>query len=391
MKFSQRKILLIEPCNFVDYPTGGQLTFAKHLIKSFGNDLMLVGLSTEKEGIGRWTKIVIDDVEFDFFPYWYLKKSNKKPLIPLRLRNFIELFRYRNKILTNEVKNVITQSPDSLVALKNIEKYNVCYYFAGVENPLKISRYKFARNFSFIYDYAFLPMLSKMKLILAAADNAAINDLIHRSRGQLNRKNVFSFPTRVNTNTYKKIPKSNFRKSISIKDDTLVITTTGRLSWIKGWKLMIDSFQKFQQKHSDAVFFIIGNGEDETLIKEYILSKNLNESVFLTGFKEPEEIANYLNASDIFIMGSLKEGWSTSLIEAVCCGVPCCVTNFSSALDIIREGINGYVCENRDIDMFAELMGRCIQIDRKILPLDSDIEAYSLDNLKKDLLNIWSL
>jgi hypothetical protein len=150
----QKKIILLEPCNFIDFPTGGQLTFAKHLLKSFGNDLVLVGLSTDNKNIGKWTKIRIDNVEYDFFPYWYLSRSSRKPLIPLRFKNFIALYRYRNKIFNN-INNIIAQSPDSLLALKNVKSLNLCYYFAGTENPLAISRYKLPGNLLFYTIFSF--------------------------------------------------------------------------------------------------------------------------------------------------------------------------------------------------------------------------------------------
>ena len=38
------EIGLIEPCNFIDYPTGGQLTFAKQMVAIFGNELKLIGI-----------------------------------------------------------------------------------------------------------------------------------------------------------------------------------------------------------------------------------------------------------------------------------------------------------------------------------------------------------
>jgi hypothetical protein len=51
---SNKRILLIEVCNFTDYPIGGYLSFAKQMLTAFGNQLALVGLGDEETTIGKW-------------------------------------------------------------------------------------------------------------------------------------------------------------------------------------------------------------------------------------------------------------------------------------------------------------------------------------------------
>jgi len=48
-------------------------------------------------------------------------------------------------------------------------------------------------------------------------------------------------------------------------------------------------------------------------------------------------------------MASSYEGWPTSLVEAVACGIPCCVTDFGAAREIIHEGENGFVEKKNEI------------------------------------------
>jgi len=109
----------------------------------------------------------------------------------------------------------------------------------------------------------------------------------------------------------------------------------------------------------------------------------------LEGKKSPEEIALYLNASDLFIMGSYKEGWSTSLMEAIACGVPSCVTEFSSAKEIIVQGENGYVVNEHDEALFVQAMLKAMKMVR---PVNNDnVTRFSSDRMKEDLLKYWEL
>jgi hypothetical protein len=51
---SNKRILLIEVCNFTDYPIGGYLSFAKQMLTAFDNQLALVGLGDDETPIGKW-------------------------------------------------------------------------------------------------------------------------------------------------------------------------------------------------------------------------------------------------------------------------------------------------------------------------------------------------
>jgi glycosyltransferase involved in cell wall biosynthesis len=391
MENNPSKIVLFEACNYLDFPIGGQLSFMKSIIASGIDNLILIGITTSNIRIGKWTKISIHNREYDYFPYMKIKTSSKRPLIPRRLTSYFAIKRYKKQINLKITDNVITQAPEIVLAISNWNISNLCYYFAGTENPITFSRYKFATHLGSLFDRIFLPQLIKCKLILAAADTNAINELVIRSKGTLIRSRIYQFPTRVDTQIFKYRSKTYAREILQIPSEELMIITTGRLSWIKGWKFMIDSFKLFTLTHPGAKLYFIGNGEDFEKIISYISEIKMEKFILLVGSKTSDLVANYLSASDLFIMGSYKEGWSTSLIEAISCGIPACVTNFSSAKDIIHEGINGYIEMNHNELHFSELMNRSLLIDRTYLPRKIDVDKYSVNTLNKDLLNIWPL
>jgi len=380
-------ITIIEPCNFVDYPTGGQLTFVKNVLQSFDGELILVGISTDNDKIGVWVEKEISGRKYKFFPFMNGKREKNKPIIPMRLQVYINLKRYGKEILNGCGKIIIIQAPEVLLALeKGLTDKDVCYLFPGIENPLKFSRYFYASVFAKLYDRIFLSVVTSAKWILAAADNNAISKLQLRGKGLKNR-NIIQFPTRIDESIFQKNTQTNYRKIFDIPDNKIVVVTCGRLGYYKGWELMIDAFKLFLVKYPNAIFYFIGNGEDQDKITQYIQSKDLEENIKLVGFLMNTEIAMYLNLADIFIMGSFTEGWSTTLLEASCVGVPSVVTNFSSSKEIVINGINGYVVESRDPKEFSEKMVDALHIDRNLLP-ESRMEKFKLKNFKKDFLEI---
>lgn len=385
-----KKILIIDFCNYTDYQIGGHLSFAKNLITAFGEELALVGITTDTEDpIGRWFKKTINGKTFDYFALKRYNTLKTKHLIPDRLVCFLLLRYFKKRILEINIKNVFIQRHEILPAVSKFNYENICYRFPGLESPLSISKYWIGKYISNQFDKLFFDSFRRVNLIIAAGDDYAIDDMAERSKGKIRRDRVIKFPTRINTDIFKPADKTESRRTLNISENNTIITTTGRLASFKGWKLMIDSFKIFEKTTPNSVLYFIGEGEDYSKIQEYISVNSLAGKVILAGKKGPKEIATFLSASDLFIMGSSKEGWSTSLIEAIACGIPACVTNFSSAKDIIVEGKNGYVVNEFDTELFAQKMHSAIQLPS---PVDnSSIQEYSVSRLRNDLLKIWKL
>jgi glycosyltransferase involved in cell wall biosynthesis len=385
-----KKILIIDFCNYEDYQIGGHLTFAKSLMNAFGDHLALAGITTDKsDPVGRWIKKNIDGTNYDFFALARYNKNKTKYFFPDRLICFLLVRFYKSKILSVNIKNVFIQRQEILPAVMNFGIENICYRFPGLQNPISISKYWYGKYIAGIFDKLFFSGLKNAKTILATGDENAINEMILRSKGRIERTSVIKFPTRVNTDIFKPSDKFEARVKLNISNSTSVVVTTGRLAWFKGWMFMIDCFSIFEKKIPDSIFYIVGEGEDFQKIKDYMELKGLTGKIILAGKKNPHEIATLLNASDLFIMGSYKEGWSTSLSEAVACGIPSCVTNFSSAKEIIRHGENGYVIESHDVELFVQGMFKAVSIAHPIK--NENIKVFASDKIKEDLMKVWNL
>lgn len=384
-----QRILLIDFSNFEDFPIGGYLTFARNMMSSFGGELALAGITTSaNDPLGRWFKKSIDGVEHDFFAMTRYNSAKIKKIIPDRLVNFLLLKYYKRKILKIGINNVFMQRPESLIAISDSAK-NICYSFAGMDNPLVISKYSYAGLLANWFDSRFFKKIGHAKAILARGDEEAINQMLGRSNGYLSNHTIVKFPTRINTDIFRPLNRNEARLKLGLPENSIVVITTGRLAWWKGWKFMIDSFRKYAEKVTGALMLLVGDGEDYDKIVLYISENKLADKIFLTGKKNREEIALYLNASDLYIMGSYKEGWPTALMEAVACGVPACTTEFSSVDEIIMEGVNGYIIRNRNEEEFVEGMLEAIRLPR---PVRNDhVTRYSTEFLKEDLLNNWKL
>ncbi|MBE0675614.1 MAG: glycosyltransferase family 4 protein [Bacteroidales bacterium] len=385
----EKRILIVDFTDYEDYPIGGYLTFARNLMESFGPVLALAGITTSvTDPVGRWFKKTIKGTEYDFFAMARYIRVQTRNVIPDRLVNYLLARYYKKRILGLGINNIFLQRHESLMAFSD-RNMNICYSFPGLENPLSISKYSYAGMLAKWFERQFFRKVIHSNIILARGDNDAISAMLSRSNGTLAKRTIIKFPTRIKTGVFRPVGKDEARASLNLPDTSTIVVTTGRLAWLKGWKFMVDCFEKFSKKVADPLFIIVGEGEDYYKIKSYISEKNLADKILLQGKQSREEIALYLNASDVYIMGSYKEGWPTALMEAVACGVPACATEFSSVDEIILDGENGYIIRDRDEDIFVESMLKAMKLPR---PVKNDhVIRFSTENLKNDLLKYWEL
>ncbi len=387
------KILFIEACNYVDFPIGGQLSFAEQIVKCFDDELYLVGISTDKTPIGKWVKKSFNGISYNYFALHRAKKMTGKPLIPRRFSTYYHLKKYKKEILKFQFDYSLCCAPEVLIAIRDWGLKHLTYNFSGIENPLNASRYWYGKLIKNIYDPVFYPALKRAEFVLAAADRKNIEKVTENSKGIIKKDSVIQFPTRIDMHIFRYRNKLEMRRKLNIPINTTLIVSTCRLHWIKGWKLKLEAYAEYVKSNPNSIYYMLGDGASRTEVESFIASARLSDHVKLLGFKQPEMLSKYLNAADLFMLGSFPngEGWSTSLLEAKGSCVPLCVTNFSSAKDIVDEGIDGYVLESRDPIAFAENMKKALAL--KIDPVEQEnrMQRYSASRLKEDLFKIWKI
>jgi glycosyltransferase involved in cell wall biosynthesis len=395
---SKDKILFVEACNFVNAPQGGQLTAAQMLLKAFGSQLVLCGWTDDPNvPLGVWHKRVIDGTVFDFFAVACIRSNQpERPLLPARLTAWWHFKYYGKAILSSGINNVLTSEPSVMLALPFKIDHRVSYWFPGVGPLLSVSRYAWAKPFASLFDrYFYRKLRDHATVILAAADAEAICSLRQRAGGLLEHKDIHTFPTRVDTTVFFPCCDNQYRArcrislKLPVKSYPLVVTS-GRLHRAKGWPLLLMAFDEFLKRQPTAHLVFVGDGSDRIALEQEIFDKNLVKAVSVVGLKSQKELTTYLQVGDLFVMGSEKEGWSTSLVEAVACGLPIVTTQFSSANTLVCDGVNGFVV-NRDPAEFSDAMGKALLLRDVYEYSRKAIEPYALNSLRRDMITALGL
>jgi glycosyltransferase involved in cell wall biosynthesis len=380
--------LLIDPCNFVDYPTGGQLSFARQLMKAYGDRLALVGTSTDATPVGRWIEKTFDGRRFLFFSFGRCRPMAGRPLIPGRARVFMGLRRFRRRIFSLGVHHAFTQSPETIIAISGLPWKSLCYCFAGAESPLHRPRYAWARLVAPVFERCWWKALDRADVLLAAADQAAIEEFVQTRGAPLRRRKIISFPTRYDDAVFFPVEQSSARAGLQIPAAKTLVVCVGRVNGVKGWDLLLDAFKVFLRSHGDAILCFAGDGEDRPALLRRTADLGLSGRVTVTGFLQPGAVAGYLNAADLVVFGSHHEGWSVAMLEAIACGKPLVSTDVSGARDMIAEGRNGFIVRRRNEELFSRAMEEALMLDAG--PVSTAIASqYRLGGLSRELGRLW--
>lgn len=117
--------------------------------------------------------------------------------------------------------------------------------------------------------------------------------------------------------------RETVREELDI-DASFVIGYVGRLTEDKG---VNDLFETLPLEGIDWSLLLVGDGEMTDEVKQLVAEKGWEDRVTLTGYVEKEKVARYLNAMDIFFLGSkTRDYWidtfPRSIVEAMATEVP---------------------------------------------------------------------
>lgn len=108
-------------------------------------------------------------------------------------------------------------------------------------------------------------------------------------------------------------------------DDKIIFGTVGRLTDQKNPLFLIDIFYEIHKKIGNTVLWLVGDGELRCQVEERVKNLGLDDAIVMLGMRN--DIADLMQAMDIFLLPSLYEGFSFVLIEAQAAGLPIFVSD----------------------------------------------------------------
>lgn len=134
------------------------------------------------------------------------------------------------------------------------------------------------------------------------------------------------------------------RQRLGVSADSVFFVFVGRVTEDKGVRELLDAYASLQAEAEtgkpSVALALVGGAEDG------VLEGREAPGVLLPGFQE--DIRPWLEAADVFVLPSYREGFPNSLLQAGAMGLPSVATDICGCNEIIEDSLNGFLVPARN-------------------------------------------
>lgn len=249
---------------------------------------------------------------------------------------------------------------------KDLGEYNLIHTFFGV--PCGAIAFWFRKkipyivslrgsdvpgfNKRFAYLYIFLKPIIRVIWRNSArviANSQGLKDLAFKTD---NTQKISIIYNGVDTTEFSKVP-------LNITKKKFTVLCVSRLIKRKGIDHLITAIPEIISAHKNMCVVIIGEGNQEHALKELSHKLHVEQYVEFLGYVAHENLAQYYQSSNVFVLPSKNEGMSNTILEAMAAGLPIITTSTGGTQELIDN--NGIIIPSEDSSSISKAILSYIQ------------------------------
>jgi len=153
--------------------------------------------------------------------------------------------------------------------------------------------------------------------------------------------------------------KAQFRCQHDIPSDAVVLVTIARLFMLKGHDYIIESAKELARRFEKVVWLFVGDGNLSDTYRQQVRELGLAERFRFTGLMSPSEVPLAIQASDVLVHCSLREGLARTLPQSMLCGRPAISFDVDGAREVVNER-TGRLVEPKNVPQLIEACAELI-------------------------------
>jgi len=130
---------------------------------------------------------------------------------------------------------------------------------------------------------------------------------------------------------------------------------------LMGWKRVDGIIDALEGLPQDVELVIAGDGDMEETWKAHARAKGLAQRVHFLGNVPHAKIPLYIRAADVFVLNSLYEGLSHTLLEVQALGTPIVASNVCGNPEVVEQGVSGLLVDPRDPAALSRAIARYLE------------------------------
>ncbi len=142
------------------------------------------------------------------------------------------------------------------------------------------------------------------------------------------------------------------RQRLGVDVTHKLIGSVGRLTPVKGYRYLLGAFWRIAERDSLARLVLVGDGPEQQRLESLAREYGIDRKVIFYGFTP--DAGEILAALDVFVLSSLHEGISISLLESLAMGIPSVVTAVGGNPEVVRHNETGLLVPPLDEPALAE-------------------------------------
>jgi len=200
-------------------------------------------------------------------------------------------------------------------------------------------------------------------------------------------------PLWIDTEVFKPVSKDEIsrlkKELLEIEENIKTILFVGRLHPEKNIETLFYAYKKVLETHNNVILAVVGTGPEGEKCRELVEKLGLADKVKFLGYVPHAQIPKYYNVADIYVLTSIWEEWSNTIMEAMASRVPVIATNVGGNPYLVKDKETGFLVPPNVPHVLAEKIRYVLDHSNEVEKIIANARLGMRKFSKKDIGELY--